>query len=666
VIVLDIYFRIGGMRRYVGELSERSLPIDSHHSVLSLLTYLLSFLPHVSRVTEVIVSGDELVIKASGDSLKVLALGPSRSLFKLRRILALRRESRNLEISNLLFGVSEESFIANPHNFLKRMEKEVKSELRGEAKKELLRAVRELRKSMMLTYRRVLVDEESNEATYNHKPLRKRPVTRVIDEYVTDSFVIKICENEETDELHYNVEYPSKDYLIYLGSRFISHVLMNSADVGKECRMRLDELIEHRVTKSRIIIKRALREVPQGLLNYLSKVSTYRSLGLLKLMPFLLDDNICEFYVDAPETFLYLDHFKHGRCVSNVRIHMRDMTSFITHVKVESGFPLNLENPSLKADLSNRLFKVRVSIDIPPLAVDGPTIDVRKFRLSPFTLPELVEMNMLPLEVAAVILLYARHRANIVIVGEPGSGKTTLLNAIDMCLPNFFRRVYIEDVVESMPLHALGKHQVRLRVEPIEVLERSRTKKSEILKLLHRKPDYVILGELQSKEHFEAALSAMVSGLKCMQTCHAESIEQFLDRLTQDYGFSLNLVRRAYDLIVLLKRYVGVREFRRVIQVIEIPSSGDKLFIPIYSYPTRARVSDRIYSSSFFKKVSQIEERSMESLIKEYELYKGALDYMIQKRIFKLNEVASLFNKVVYRCVSKVTGEISCLALGRP
>jgi len=662
---LHIFFRVGKRRRCVGTLEEDFALFDKPWSMVSLLIYLLSFLPKASKITEVVIKGEELIIKASGISLRVLIEGPSYALFKLRELLALRSESRYLDSLNLLFRPSEGSFFDDAFGSLELIEREVKSKFRGKDKKTVCTILKELRKSIKFVYKRFLVDERSHVWERNHERLKRHPGVNLVDEYFLGPFVIRINKNDEMDELRYNVEYSSNSYLIPLGSRFISHVLAKYADLEVEYKMKLDELIDYRVIKSRGIIRRSLREVPESLLDTLSAISAYRSLNLLKFMPFLLDENICEFYVDAPDTFLYLDHFKHGRCISNVKVSMSDLMSFITHIKLESGLPLDLENPSLKADISNKLFKIRVSIDIPPLAVDGPTIDVRKFRIMPFTLPELIQIGTLSVELASIILLYAKYRANIVIIGEPGSGKTTLLNAIDICLPNFFRRVYIEDVVESIPLHILGKHQVRLRVDPIEVSEAVRTKKREILKLLHRKPDYVILGELQSKEHFEAALSAMVSGLKCIQTCHADSLEQFLDRLVYDYGFSLNLVRRTYDLIIVLKRHVGVKEFRRVIQAAEVLKTGKELFLPIYSYPMRVKVIDVLHSSGFFKRVTEREGKRIDSLIKEYELYRNALNYMVQRKIFDANDVAALFNKVVYKYISKVAGGATCPTLER-
>jgi len=664
-MTLRVYFRVRGVKRFVGVLSKEECCLDDERSILSLLVYLLSFLPHRDHISEVTLDGEDVAVRVDPGSLRVLVLGPSQALFKFRELLALRRESEYLDSLNSFFKLGNGSFISDPFDSLKTVEREVKSKLRGRVRREFCRALKSLKNSMNFIYERVLIDEEQYSYTGDSENVKNYSKKCVVDKYEVGSFSVKICESNEGGELYYNVEYPSRSYLIALGSRFLSYILTKDADVEVEYKMKLDELIDYRSLKSRGIIKRSLREVPSNILDILSKVSTYRSLGLLKLMPFLLDNNICEFYVDAPDTLLYLDHFKHGRCISNVKISMNDLLSFITHVKLECGSPLDPENPSLKADISNKLFRIRVSIDIPPLAVDGPTIDVRKFRMSPFTLPELITMGTLPLEVASLILLYARHRANIVIVGEPGSGKTTLLNAIDICLPNFFRRIYVEDVVESIPLHNLGKHQVRLRVEPIEVLERVRTKRSEILKLLHRKPDYVILGELQSREHFEAALSAMISGLRCIQTCHANSVKQFLNRLIHDYGFPSNLVRKTYDLIIMLRRYIGVREFRRVVQVVEIAKNDNECLTPIYSYPTKVKIVDHINSSDFFKRVCDDEGVFSEGLVREYELYRSALEYMVQRRIFNVNEVVSLFNKIVYKYVFKLTGEVSCLALER-
>ena len=643
---MRLYVKAAHSLKRLGEVTIDEGLLGDASAALALVTYLISLSPGLGRARGLALEGESVALRVGSRTLRAVAQGPASKLYELRKLLALTPEAKLIPSSEI-FSLEGGTFMTDPLGTLSELSREVRAAVRGKARKALLRAVRDAAKSLKAAVRGASLSESWEGARENEGGELPEP----LEEYSLGPFRVAVVEREGCEELEYRVSYASDHFMVRLGSVFVSRVLRETADVTVEGRLALNSLLRYRRRRAATVMSRSLQEVPRELVRHVCAVASYRSLGLLKLAPFLLDDDICEFYVDAPGTLVYLDHYRFGRCVSNVRVSAWDVDSFITHVKLESGLPLDPENPSLKADLKVGRFRLRVSVDVPPLAVDGAALDVRKFREEPMTLPELIRLGALTADVAALILLYATHRANIAIVGEPGSGKTTLLNAIDLCLPNHLRRIYVEDVVESARLHALGKHQLRLRVEPLEVADRARLKKHEVLKLLHRKPDYVILGELQSRDHFEAALSAMVSGLRCLQTCHAPTLEQFVRRLTCDYGFRPELVFGTYDLVVVMRRYVSVREFRRVVQVAEMLPAGSELVL--YSYPGRPDVS-RLESSEFLKHVCEEEGLTMGDLIRECEVYGRALEFMAERSIVRAADVVSLFEKVVRR---RVRGE---------
>lgn len=302
----------------------------------------------------------------------------------------------------------------------------------------------------------------------------------------------------------------------------------------------------------------------------ISHVSTLKMLRMSKLAPFLLDDAIDEFYLDAPNTPIYLDHRDWGRCTSNVSLKPRHVEYVATHLRRRSGLRLDWDNPSIKADLVTNRFHVRVSVDSAPLAVDGYALDVRRLRKKPFTIADLVRNETLSSEAAAYVLFCLMRRRNITILGETGSGKTTLLNALDLCAPRFWRKIYVEDVVESVSQLRRGRHQLRLFVEPFEATNPRRRKSVEIVKLLHRNPDYVVLSELQTEEHSKAFFFALAAGIRGMQTIHADSVDRLVRRWVFHHGINPECLNDLDLLITMSKFYLGSKTLRKLTSICEI------------------------------------------------------------------------------------------------
>jgi type IV secretory pathway ATPase VirB11/archaellum biosynthesis ATPase len=303
----------------------------------------------------------------------------------------------------------------------------------------------------------------------------------------------------------------------------------------------------------------------------IAEIAGHYSTVLGPFLPILLDDEVEEVYLDRPRTPVYFDHRRLGRCCSTLTLGDGDVDRIATLVRAESNLHLDRQNPSLKTDIRFLDVNLRFSLCLPPLSVDGLHLEIRRARTNPYSIYDLIHNDTLSTEAAALLLLAVSARFNITITGGPGSGKTTLLNALDMSTPRTWRKVYVEDAVESRELGT--HHQVRIRVDPLDEIEPGFDKSTEIIKSLHRSPDYLILGEIQTAEHSRALFQAIAAGLRSIQTCHSDSASSLISRWTLNHGIDRSSIA-LMDLIVTLERPTPGQSRRRVKEIVEIRRSA--------------------------------------------------------------------------------------------
>ena len=314
-------------------------------------------------------------------------------------------------------------------------------------------------------------------------------------------------------------------------------------------------------------IAESLPEISESTKGRISDVVAHRMTVLGLFFSLLLDDEVEEVFLDRPEAALYFDHQRFGRCHSNFILTDKMVSRLVTLMRAESNLHLDRANPSLKTDMRIAGTNLRFSACVPPLSPDGLHLEIRRARSSPFTILDLIRIGTLTVNAAATLLVAIAGRFNITITGGPGSGKTTLLNALDMVTPITWRKIYIEDAIESRLIE--GHHQVRIKVDPVDERSRQSDKSIEIVKSLHRSPDYLILGEIQTAEHSQALFQAVAAGLRTIQTCHSDSAASLMSRWTIGHQVDSSSIA-LMDVIVTLDRPVPGQSRRHVREIVEV------------------------------------------------------------------------------------------------
>jgi pilus assembly protein CpaF len=294
-------------------------------------------------------------------------------------------------------------------------------------------------------------------------------------------------------------------------------------------------------------------------------------LGLGPLEPLLDDDTINDIMVNGPNlTFVE----RRGK-VYAAPIRFRDTAHLINvcqRIAAAVGRRVDESSPMVDARLKDGS---RVNIVLPPLALDGPYVSIRKFGKKTIDFAKLVEFGAMTKPVAKVLQICAQIRLNVIISGGTGSGKTTLLNAMSRLIDPGERIVTVEDAAE---LQLQQPHVVRLETRPANLEGRGEiTQRDLVRNALRMRPDRIIIGEVRGPEAFDM-LQAMNTGHDgSMSTIHANNTRDAVSRIENmvqmaSMGLPLSAIRTqiisAVDLIVQVERQRDGG--RRVIQVTEV------------------------------------------------------------------------------------------------
>jgi pilus assembly protein CpaF len=302
-------------------------------------------------------------------------------------------------------------------------------------------------------------------------------------------------------------------------------------------------------------------------------------LGLGPLEPLLADDSVTDIMVNGAQQ-VYIE--RKGKLeLSDVRF--RDDThvmNIATRIVTKIGRRIDESTPLVDARLEDGS---RVNIIIPPLAIDGPSISIRKFAKKGITLDIMARQGNISSAMATVLKIAGRARLNILISGGTGSGKTTLLNALSQLIDHGERIVTIEDAAE---LQLQQPHVVRLETRPPNLEGDGEITMRDLMKnSLRMRPDRIILGEVRGHEAVDM-LQAMNTGHEgSMCTVHANRPREALTRLENMVGMAgINLpskavrtqIAAAIDMIVQVSR---MRDgIRRVTSITEVTGmEGDVL-----------------------------------------------------------------------------------------
>jgi pilus assembly protein CpaF len=261
--------------------------------------------------------------------------------------------------------------------------------------------------------------------------------------------------------------------------------------------------------------------------------------GLGPLEPLLRDPKISDILVnDKDHVFV-----EKGGLLQRVDTTFRDdrhLLQIIDRIVSRVGRRVDESSPMVDARLPDGS---RVNAIIPPLALDGPSLSIRRFGTGPLAANQLVQLKSVSAEMMEVLSSAVKARISIIISGGTGSGKTTLLNILSQYIPRNERLVTIEDAAE---LRLAQENIVRLETRPPNIEGQGAVKQRQLLiNCLRMRPDRIIMGEIRGEEAFDM-LQAMNTGHEgSMTTIHANTPRDAISRLESMVAMGMNIPEKS-------------------------------------------------------------------------------------------------------------------------
>jgi pilus assembly protein CpaF len=294
-------------------------------------------------------------------------------------------------------------------------------------------------------------------------------------------------------------------------------------------------------------------------------------LGLGPLEPFLKDDTISDILINTYNQ-IYLERFGKLELSESRFKDDTHLMKIIDKIVSSVGRRIDESSPMVDARLSDGS---RVNVIIPPLAIDGPIMSIRRFGKDPLMLKDLILLKSFTKEIGEILQGIVKAKLNVLISGGTGSGKTTLLNVLSQYIPEEERIVTIEDAAE---LQLKQDHLVRMETRPPNIEGKGEVTSRDLVRnSLRMRPDRIVVGEVRGPEAFDM-LQAMNTGHEgSLTTIHANTARDGLMRLESMVAmskldisneFMRRFIASAIDVIIQISRFADGT--RKLISIQEI------------------------------------------------------------------------------------------------
>ncbi len=483
----------------------------------------------------------------------------------------------------------------------------------------------------------------------------------LLDEYQVMGSTVQIFEHPDKIEKLYFINPP--EYLLPPEKYFVLSKTREVVAGYKPGRTSLSTIAKSRKYFERIYestIKDVAKEFRVSLSKEeivdLAEIVARYTVGYGMLEVLLSDKRMTDVYLDSPigQKPIYVVHSDFGQCQTNIIYTQDEAEALVSKMRAMSGRPFDESHPVLDFNLPD--LDTRVAVIGPPLATDGIAFAFRLHKITPWTLPQFIDVKYLNPLSAGLLSFFIDMQATSLITGSRGSGKTSLLASLIQEILQNSRIIVQEDTLEIPVdyLKKIGFNIQRLKTRSAISVSKTETEVApeEALRTSLRLGDSaLVLGEVRSKEAkvLYEAMRVGAAGNIVMGTIHGDSAYSVWDRVVNDLGVP-NTSFKATDVVVVARpiRFAGsLKKHKRVVQITEVKkhwtedpeAEGGLLDLMLYDAKKDELelIEDNLKESELFDKIRMTSGMNLKEIWKDIRARANAKSFMVDlKNEFKL------------------------------
>ncbi|MBS7615976.1 type II/IV secretion system ATPase subunit [Candidatus Bathyarchaeota archaeon] len=458
-----------------------------------------------------------------------------------------------------------------------------------------------------------------------------------------------IVKDPETQKTLYEVIEPTLQKEEEEHLKEIKNLLMEEIDVNLkeiETKEKATQYLKEKATQ--IIKKYHLKVQPESvdkLLYYINR----DFIGYGKIDPLMRDHLIEDISADGVKIPIYVWHRLYESLPTNIIFENEsELNSFIIRLAYLAGKNISIAAPILDASLPDGS-RIQLTYGN-EVTRRGSTFTIRRFRVDPLTISDLIAFKTLSPDMAAYLWYIIENRASVLVAGGIAAGKTTMLNCLSMFIKPEMKIVSVEDTQElNLPHENWIPSVVRTGFGHEEKGSGSITLFDLLKAAVRQRPDYIIVGEIRGEEAY-TLFQAMATGHLGMCTIHAESVESVINRLeSEPMNIPRSLVAMIDVIMVMARTEIEGKPARRTLTATEVvgvdANTKNLMTEEVFHWKQRDDQFEFLGHSGLLEEHMNKSGKSEDEVRQELNRRKTVLEWMVRKGIRKYTDVANVIRE---------------------